>query len=210
MHRIKGLSNYFIYSNDDFFLVKPVSALSFFYPNGIAKIRLESFGNVNGYTREEDPDYLNGARNANALLVKYFGKFTTQLHTHSPQSMRVDVLNEMNDRYSLDFKRTVHNKFRTVDDVAVTGYLYHHYAILSGRALNTSDRTELIQQNHNFVLKINNIIELNKKNDYQKLPMSVCLNDGNDSHLNEKWNDAMENFLNTLYPEQSSFEKRVL
>lgn len=207
LHKIKGLSNYFIYSNDDFFLVKPVSALDFFYSNGIAKLRLEKFGNVNGYVRNDDPDYLNGARNSNALLERDFGKFTTQLHTHSPQSMRVDVLNEMNEKYSSEFDRTVHNKFRASDDIAVTGYLYHHFAILSGKALDSNDKTELIQQNHNFIRKIDNIITLNQASDYHRLPLSVCLNDGNDSHLNEEWNASLGSFLDALYPYPSGFEK---
>lgn len=207
LHKIKELSNYFIYSNDDFFLVKPVSALDFFYSNGIAKLRLEKFGNVNGYVRKDDPDYLNGARNSNALLERDFGKFTTQLHTHSPQSMRVDVLDEMNERYSVEFERTMQNKFRASDDIAVTGYLYHHFAILSGKALDSTDRTELIQQNHNFVRKIDNIITLNQENNYNRLPLSVCLNDGNDSHLNEEWNASLESFLDALYPYPSGFEK---
>ncbi|WP_201627269.1 stealth conserved region 3 domain-containing protein [Psychrobacter immobilis] len=207
LHKIKGLSNHFIYSNDDFFLVKPVSALDFFYSNGIAKLRLENFGNVNGYVRNDDPDYLNGARNSNILLERDFGKFTTQLHTHSPQSMRVDVLDDMNERYSVEFERTTHNKFRAADDIAVTGYLYHHFAILSGKALDSTDRTELIQQNHNFVRKINNIITLNQTNDYHRLPLSVCLNDGNDSHLNDDWNNSLESFLSILYPSPSELEK---
>lgn len=207
LHKIKGLSNHFIYSNDDFFLVKPVTALDFFHSNGIAKLRLEKFGNVNGYIRESDPDYLNGARNSNALLERDFGKFTTQLHTHSPQSMRVDILNEINEQYLSEFQKTVHNKFRAIDDIAVTGYLYHHYAILTGKALDSTDKTELIQQNHNFTQKIDNIISLNQTDNYQKLPLSVCLNDGNDSHLNDKWNVALERFLDTLYPKASSLEK---
>lgn len=44
LFRIPGLSNHFIYSNDDFLLVKPITAYNFYYSNGIAKLRLENWG----------------------------------------------------------------------------------------------------------------------------------------------------------------------
>ncbi|HGK6157387.1 TPA: hypothetical protein ACJ3HD_002201 [Neisseria meningitidis] len=37
--------------------------------------------------------------------------------------------------------------------------------------------------------------------------MSVCINDGADSHLNEEWNVQVIKFLETLFPLPSSFEK---
>lgn len=207
LYRIPGLSNYFIYSNDDFLLVKPVTAYNFYYHNGIAKLRLENWGNVNGTTTKGEPDYLNAARNSNQLLEKTFGKSTTQLHTHSPQSMRVDIMCEMYERYAEDFDRTMANKFRAIDDIAVTGYLYHHYAMLSGRALQSQDKTELVQQNHDFKKKLRTVVEQNRNREYAKLPLSVCINDGADSHLNEAWNIEVVNFLDSLFPEPSSFEK---
>lgn len=207
LHKIPGISNYFIYSNDDFLLVKPLTGYDFYYSNGIAKLRLENWGNVNGDVCQGEPDYLNAARNSNQLLEKEFHKSTTQLHTHSPQSMRVDVLNEMNQKYQEYFDRTMHNKFRSIDDIAVTGYFYHHYALLSGRALQSSDKTELIQQQHDFHKKLDSIIELHRAQKFNDLPLSVCINDGADSHLNVEWNKAVTSFLDDLFPESSQFEK---
>lgn len=207
LFRIPGLANHWIYSNDDFLLVKPLTIENFFYHNGIAKLRLESWGNVNGEVTEGEPDYLNGARNANKLLEKEFNLSTTRLHTHSPQSMRVDVLAEMYSKFSEHFDETMSHKFRTKDDVAVTGYFYHHYALLSGRALQSTDKTELVQQNHDFKKKLSNILQLNAAGAYDKLPLSVCINDGADSHLNESWNIEVMKFLEALFPKKSSFEK---
>jgi len=207
LHKIKGLSNYFIYSNDDIFLVKPTKSGDFYFSNGIAKLRLEPYGNVNGFATYGDPDYLNAARNANALLEKDFHKTTTQLHTHSPQSMRVDILEKMETQYPLDFKRTMSNKFRTYQDISVTSYMYQHYALLSGNALQTDIKTEFIQQNHNFSDKLQRIIRLKNKGKLDELPLSVCLNDGADSHLNEQWNTEIMKFLETFFPEKSRYEK---
>lgn len=207
LFRIPGLANHWIYSNDDFLLVRPLTIDNFFYHNGIAKLRLEPWGNVNGEVTEGEPDYLNGARNANTLLEKEFGQSTTQLHTHSPQSMRIDVLQEMYDKFGEHFDKTMSHKFRTKDDVAVTGYFYHHYAMLSGRALQSTDKTELVQQNHDFKKKLNNVVKLNADKEFEKLPVSVCINDGADSHLNEAWNVEVMRFLDSLFPQKSQFEK---
>ena len=122
--------------------------------------------------------------------------------------MRVDVLQEMYDKYGKHFDETMSHKFRTKDDIAVTGYFYHHYALLSGRALQSTDKTELVQQNHpNFQNKLNNIVKLNREKKYNELPISVCVNDGADSHLNETWNIEVMKFLDALFPQKSTFEK---
>ncbi len=207
LHKIKGLSNYFIYSNDDVLLVKPTSGNDFFFPNGIVKLKLEPYGNVNGDLKDGDPDYLNAARNVNRLLEGDFKKTPTQLHTHASQAMRVDILNKMEKQYSPEFKKTMGNKFRTITDISVTSYMYPHFSYLSGNALQTDIKTEFIQHNHDFTKKLKRLINLKDMSNIGKLPLSVCLNDGGDSHLNEQWNTEIMNFLETFFPEKSRYEK---
>lgn len=50
-------------------------------------------------------------------------------------------------------------------------------------------------------------MKLTRDNKYDQLPISVCVNDGADSHLNETWNIEVMKFLDTLFPEKSTFEK---
>lgn len=207
LHNISGLSNYFIYCNDDILLTRPLTPYTFFYHNGIAKLRMDPYGNINGQVTEGEPDYLNAARNGNKLLENMFGKTPTQLHTHSPQSMRVDILSEMNQKFKSDFDKTIHNKFRNIEDISVTSYLYQHYALLSGHALQSSEKTEMIIERHNYKQKFKDILKLNLENNFNTLPISVCINDGADSHLNENWNKEVINFLNNLFPQASNFEK---
>lgn len=205
LHKIKDLSNYFIYSNDDFFLARKTSKSDFFLSNGLAKIRFESWGNVNGDIDESSPDYLNAARNCNKLLERDFGKSTTQLHTHSPQSMNKSVLKELEKKYIFEFKKTSMNKFRHITDIAVTGYLYHHYVYLIGKGLKDYTKTQLIQQNHDFVKIYRNLLaELNRVEG--NLPLSFCVNDGANSHLNDKWNIETLSFLEKYFPNKSKFE----
>ncbi|MEO9969979.1 MAG: stealth conserved region 3 domain-containing protein [Hyphomonadaceae bacterium] len=207
LYKIEGLSNYFIYSNDDFLLTRPANLEDFYHPNGIAKVRLEPYGMVNGVATEGHPDYLNAARNSNSLLEKTFQRSTTQLVTHSPQPLRKDVMIEMEAIYDEPFSVTRNNKFRAIDDIAVTGYLHAHYAILTERAVYDSTPVVLIQQNHQFVRKFSQL-QAAKDTGSSKLPLSVCLNDGNDSHLNDDWNNAVANFLDSFFPNSSSMERQ--
>ena len=205
LHKIPGISNLFIYSNDDFLLTRDAYPSDFYYPSGIAKVRLEPYGMVNGEVTEGHPDYLNGARNANRLIEDEFGVTTTQLVTHSPQPLRQDVLEELDQKFGEDITRTAHNKFRMSDDVAVTGYLHAHYAITTGKAISDTTPVQLIQQNHRFRKLFDDLIA-NKGNNSQ-LPLSICVNDGAGSHMNALWNKSVASFLDAFYPDKSSFEK---
>ena len=99
LHKVPGIAEHFIYSNDDFFLTRPAYPDDFYFPNGIAKIRLEPYGMVNGDVTKGHPDYLNGARNASEVIKKEFGVSPTQLVTHSPIAFRKDVMNEIEEKY---------------------------------------------------------------------------------------------------------------
>ncbi|MCD5380684.1 stealth conserved region 3 domain-containing protein [Candidatus Gracilibacteria bacterium] len=206
LHKIKGLSNHFIYCNDDVFLGRPAQPSDFYYSNGIAKIRLEAYGNVNGEIKEEHPDYLNAARNSNVLLEDTFQKTTTQLHTHSPSSLRVDVLTEMNNKFPTYFEETISNRFRSSNDINVPSFFAPHYALLSGKALQSDVKTELIQQGHSYTRKFQRLSQLKEEKNLGKLPLSFCINDGGDSHLNTDWNQRVITFLDEYFPEKSDFE----
>lgn len=206
LHQIPDLSPYWIYANDDVFLTQKTDKHTFFHPNGIAKLRLENHGNVYGSPNDHDPDHINAARNSNILLKKTFGKIPTTLHTHSPQSMCTDVLAEMNRLFAVEFQQTTHNKFRNKNDVSVTSYFYQHYALLSGRALASHERTETIIARQHFRKKFHDILQAHRNQAWHALPLSVCINDGSDSHLNETWNTAIHDFLTQMFPERSIFE----
>ena len=209
IHKIPDLANYFIYSNDDFILCRPVSKTDFFEPNGNCKIKFEAWGNVNGDIRVGDPDYLNAARNCQDLLHAEFGVKPSQLHCHAPQAMRVDLINELELKFPESFKTTRGNKFRKITDIAVTGFLMHHYAYLSGRGVKDYTPTLLIQRNHNYKERFTTILK-QKENlifENNKRYLSFCVNDGADSHLDDDWNISVQDFLDNYLPKKSSFEK---
>ncbi len=207
LHKIAGLTKHFVYSNDDFLLTRPTHKSDFFESNGICKLKLEDWGSVNGDPEEGEPDYLNGARNCQALIERDFDVSPTQLHTHSPQALRVDILEEMEKRYWPAFERTMAAKFRAVTDVAVSGFFFHHYAYITGRALKSDAKTLLIQQNHKFRARYQQILAERDIVDMHERQLAICVNDGGDSHLNMRWNRATSNFMREYFPQKSRFER---
>ena len=207
LHKIPGLSNHFVYSNDDFLLTRPCLKSDFFESNGLCKLKLEEWGSVNGEPVESEPDYLNGARNCQQLIERDFGVSPTQLHCHAPQALRIDILEEMEARYPKEFERTTAAKFRAVTDVAVTGFFFHHYAYVTGRAIKGDAKTMLIQQNHSFARRYASVLAEKEEAVIEERHLSVCVNDGADSHLNQKWNRLTAQFLGEYFPDKSTYEK---
>lgn len=207
LHKIPGIANHFIYSNDDFLLTRTAYPTDFFYANGIIKVRVEPYGMVNGSPEAGHPDYLNAARNSNRLIEQTFHRSTTQLVTHSPQPLRKDILDEIERKFPDELAVTSHNKFRKLDDIALTGYMHAHYSMLTGNAVFDATPVRLIQQNHNFKVMLSDLISAKDSGD-KNLPLSICLNDGADSHLNNEWNEAVANFLQSFFPDKSTLEKR--
>ena len=208
IHKIKGLANYFIYSNDDFILSRPTEKNDFFETNGNCRIKFESWGNVNGDVVAGDPDYLNAARNCQVILEKDFGVRPAQLHCHAPQAMRVDIIEEMAVKYERSFRQTSQNKFRAISDIAVTGFLFHHYTYLTGRGVKDYTPTLLIQRNHDFKDSFEKILKQKDKNIFSNTGryLSFCVNDGADSHLDKLWNECLNEFLDAYLPDKSTFE----
>lgn len=205
IHHIPNLSEHFIYFNDDMLLSRPTSPSDFFLSNGIAKVRFEKYGNVNGDLNSNNPDYLNASRNSTRLIEEEFHRTPTELHTHSPISINKSIVQIMEDKFTDAFQTTSSHKFRDITDINLTSYFYPHYSYGLGHSIKDYSRIQLIKDSHDFVKIYASLINY-KKSRSNKLPLSICVNDGLDSYRNELWNKETLNFMDTYYPDKSSFE----
>ena len=135
LHHIPGLSEHFIYSNDDVFFGRPVRPETFFSPGGISTLVESQLRIGLGSSNPERSGYENAARVNRALLLKKFGRMTTKHIAHVPMALRKSVLLEMEAEWPEDFARTQASAFRARTDISVTGTLYHYFALMSGRAI---------------------------------------------------------------------------
>jgi hypothetical protein len=192
LHHIQGLSNNFLYFNDDFILTAPCHKSDFFTVDGRSKVNFEPYGMVYGDTIANDPEYLNAARNGRQLIEKMFHFSPSRLHEHSPYAIRKDIMYEIENIFSQSVSDTRSNKFRHIGDISVPSFLYHYYAIAIGQAIETKFPCILVQSRNNY----KRIFKLLKSRAMEA--KSICINDGNDSHLDQEWHNSIIDYLRSI------------
>lgn len=202
LHHVPGLSDHFLYFNDDFFLGRPTTPEDFFFSNGIAKSFTEEYGAVNGVVNANDPDYLNAARNGQRLLEQRFQRTATALHKHTPYALNRVVLREMEEAFPEAYHRTIHSAFRSLDDISTVSFMYHHYAYLTGRAQYCTRNAVLLKQaSTNYLTRMLELV------DGSRVALSICVNDGQGSADDSHWNRHVKGFLDAMYGEPCEFEQ---
>jgi hypothetical protein len=202
LQHVPGLADHFLYFNDDFFLTRHTLASDFFECSGLSKSFMEPYGSVNGDPEVESPDYLNAARNGRRLLEETFSRSVTRLHQHTPYALRREVLLEMEERFAGPIGQTTAGRFRSITDISTVSFLYHHYAYLTGKGLYASSDALLVKpQAVRYMRRLQQIL------DGERVPISVCLNDGGGSSLFPHWDRHVVEFLETYFSTKCAFER---
>ncbi|GAB2507280.1 stealth family protein [Nocardiopsis aegyptia] len=144
LHRIEGLSEHFLYLNDDIFVTAPVGPESFFHPSGLARLAFSSHQIGVGAPIPEEVAPNWAGKNARALFQESFGAYITHKVKHVPTAQLRSVHRELALRYPEEVERTARSRFRDPADVAPTTTLYHHYALLTGRGVPAEYRARYV------------------------------------------------------------------
>ena len=173
LHHIAGLSEHFIYSNDDMFFGRPVRPELFFTSGGLTKF-LEGPNRIGlGDTNFQRSGFENAARVNRRLLQHRFGRLTTRHLEHAAAPLRKSVMAEMEIVFAEEFADTMASTFRASTNISVTNSLYHYYALLTGRALaNESATAKYIDTTTGAGLR--SLDKLLRKRSFD----CFCLNDG--------------------------------
>jgi hypothetical protein len=143
LHLIPGLSEHFIYSNDDMFIGRPLRPEVFFSPGGISRfIEAETRIGI-GENDAQRSGFENAARVNRKLLKERFGRVTTRHLEHAATPLRKSVIEELEREFPEEFAATAASPFRAADNISVTNSLYHYYALLTGRAVQNTDSNVL-------------------------------------------------------------------
>lgn len=140
LHHIEGLSEQFLYFNDDVFLGRPVAPQQFFHSNGLTKFFPSTAMVPLGDPTLLDAPVAAAAKNNRQLIEGDFGTRLVQKMMHVPHALRRDVLGEIEDRYADGHRATAGGRFRSPTDLSVASSLHHYYGYHSGRAV--PDRIE--------------------------------------------------------------------
>jgi len=203
LHHIPGLSEHFLYSNDDMFFGRPLKATMFFSPGGVtrfieAKTRI-GLG-VNDPTRS---GFENAARVNRQLLFARFGQVITRHLEHTAVPLRKSVLIEMEREFPEEFARTQASAFRSGTDISVTNSFYHYYALMTGRAVQ-QEKAKVRYVNTTTREGLGLLPELRKRRGYD----FFCLNDSSFPEVSAAERaEKVVGFLERYFPIPAPWEK---
>ncbi|MEV0897998.1 stealth family protein [Actinoplanes sp. NPDC049802] len=201
LHHIEGLSEHFIYMNDDVFLGQPLQPGFFFTATGQTRFFLSTNRVDGGSPTGEEPPVMSAGKNTRAIIEREFGRRTAYKMKHTPHAARRSVLAEIEERYPDAFATTAAHQFRHPDDVAVLSSLQQHWSYLTGRGVIGELKFMYRDLAHPNIGKHLGMV-------LRKRPYQVfCLNDTVEGDVSPEEQAALlTGFLAAYYPFVSPFE----
>lgn len=201
LHHIEGLSEYFLYLNDDFMFADFCVPEDFFYANGKIKFfpsEARAYEDDIDETREE---YLIADRNVINLIMKEHGLINRFIMKHAPYPCKKSYLFELEKRYQSEFDTCASNRFRAKTDIRPIAFMQYNLGFVEGQAIpvDISNRY-LALYKRNIKTQFNGVIKTRK---YK----TICINDvGIEPDGLEKTNELTHKFLESYFPIKSEFE----
>lgn len=199
LHHLEGLSERYLYLNDDLFFGRPISPSLFFPSSGLINFHLSKITLPYGMAGEI-PAHEGARRNAAELLQREFGRLPTRAFYHTPIAQRKSILAELEERYPDVFRHNSGSRFRSTDDYEVNAWLHHYYAFFTGRAVPGSIRYGYFDISRAEAR--DRMATLLQRRDVD----TFCINDTVDT--SDELRRSIPQWLSRYFPQPSSFEKR--
>lgn len=136
LHHIPGLSEHYLYLNDDFFFGRDCQASTFFTPDGRPKAFFDQRAMVpDGPCSPADRPVDSASKNTREIMAAEFDYVVKYKMQHAPYAQRRSILFEMEQRFRRAFKQTARNPFRHHTDVNVPSCFSHYYGLRTGAAV---------------------------------------------------------------------------
>jgi hypothetical protein len=201
LHHVPGLSEHYIYMNDDFLFGRRVDGSNFFLANGLARFFYSPANIPIGDPGIEVKPVDAAAMNGRDLVAAAFGARPTFKFKHAPYAQRRSVHLKMEELFPDEVARTTNSRFRNPADLPLASSLHHHVGFALGLAVPgniTSAYADLGEP------------DLEQQLDQirtQRRAEVFCLNDTDSAAMPpERKNRIVSEFLRGYYPEPSSFE----
>ena len=202
LHHIEGLSEHFVYLNDDVFLGSEAGPELFFLANGIARFFPSPSLVPHGAPRAQDGPVSVAAMNNRVVLERRFGRVLTQKFKHAPHALRRSVLADIEAEFAAEHRRTAANRFRGLDDLSIASSLHHYHAFHTGRAVPGQLRYAYADLSHPDTAT--RLAKLLATRDRQ----AFCINDTVSTEADVEAQVAvLEPFLRAYFPVPSPYEK---
>jgi len=202
--KIPGLSEHFIYFNDDTFLGNYVTKNTFFAPDGRSNInQISELPTPHFMSLPLDLHKQHIINSINSFQKKY-GPEKAHYNAHQAQPLLKSVYHACKKAFAAECDKTARNRFRGIDDILMTVILYPSYALHHKLAVLPDSRIKPFQKY--IAIKDDpkeNEAGLNEIKTYR--PKLFCLNDET-SCDNPAVYGQIGAFLGAYFPEKSALE----
>ncbi|MFG2791949.1 stealth family protein [Streptomyces sp. NPDC048419] len=203
LHHIEGLSDHYLYFNDDVFVGRRVTAEHFFHGSGLMKVPVSPLKIGIGKPHAEETATNSASKNVRRLLMEKFGRMTTNNFMHTPLPQQRETLQTLEELFDEDIRRTTASRFRSPQDIALTAPLLYQYALMTGRGVPGSFSFRYVNISRPDAEARLDDLRRNRRFDF------FCLNDVDvPSEEREQVGVRMGEFLDHYFPFPSPFEKR--
>ncbi|MFD0027200.1 stealth family protein [Streptomyces sp. NPDC055059] len=200
LHHIEGLSECFLYLNDDVFFGRPVAPGQFFHPNGLTKFFQSKALIPSGDLEASDLPVNAAGKNSRRLIAQEFGSAVSQKMKHTPHALRRSVLDEIEQVYPREHGTTQHSRFRSPKDIPVASSLHHYYAYHSARATVGDIRYQYVDLAAALAERRLNSLLAHRNFD------TFCINDTVTGDDPDALTRMLERFLEAYFPVPSPYE----
>lgn len=203
LHRIPGLAEHFLYANDDMYINKPVCPSDFFGKDSLPIIRMNRRmfrkwellyrTKMQGKTLR---NYIQTIHNAALLVEQKYGTYYSGKTHHNIDAYLKSTYRLARETFDKEISATLTNHVRSMNDIQRNLYSYVALAEKQGHRCYVSQHTS-------FRFHIDNHKLYRKFERYN--PMLFCMNDS--QFANDDDRRCAKEFVSTLFPEKSQFEK---
>lgn len=215
IHNIPNLSEHFILGNDDMMFTDYVNKSDFFHHDGKTKIYLNGH-KFNKEKARQKGNYAVKLARMQTLIESIYGKKIEYAPHHCFDAYRKSLFKDGAGTMNSEWNRTAYSRFRNDSDMhrsfigyymiatgkasmekvgrynRIYGLLNRLKALCSGKFATFSRCIPVETKDYHYVLKKYN-------------PLMICMNDGENATDDDR--KRMVEFLQSLFPQKSSFEK---
>lgn len=202
IYRIDGLSEHFLYANDDMFFGARIEPTFFFATDGAPIVRLKRrvFGRLHYWIKfmsgKRPGSYRTNVYLAASMVKKRFGRFYGSIPHHNIDAYRLSDFKSFAENIFQDkVQESLTHRLRTMDDFQRSAILYAAIATNRGHIRFVNNRESLRISAH----RTDYMERLRRFN-----PKLFCLNDS--PSVSDDDRRRIRPFLEELFPEKSAFE----
>ena len=200
IHKIRGLSEYFLYANDDCFFYRPLSPEFFFSSKGKVKVLKGGLYFSDEYLQKHQNFlYANNVFYSATLLYKKFKVLLRFEVSHNVKAFRKSLYSHCSNRFPEEFNFTTFKKFRAPKCINLSMISYYAIIIGKGEVVEEHDR----HFSNQVYLRIGSREKMREVL-HQRNPALLCINDEDNTTAEEY--AGLPLFLQELFPKKESWE----